>query len=108
MGVVSSAYPNVIQDAPPGTRGISLFLVPKWLVDENGEPIKDQKNVVVSGIEHKMGIKGSSTCVCVFDNSVGWLIGKENKGNVFSLFSLFLSCGTYFRPYGYRLLPSQG
>jgi alkylation response protein AidB-like acyl-CoA dehydrogenase len=74
--IVLARLPN----APPGTRGISLFLVPKWLVLPNGEMVKDQKNVFVSGIEHKMGIKGSSTCVCVYDNSIGYLIGKENKG----------------------------
>jgi len=69
-----------LPDAPPGTRGISLFLVPKWKLGPDGEPVKDNKNVTVSGIEHKMGIKGSSTCVCVFDNSLGYLIGQENKG----------------------------
>jgi alkylation response protein AidB-like acyl-CoA dehydrogenase len=68
-----------LPDAPPGVRGISLFLVPKFLLDENGEPGK--KNAVgVGSIEKKMGIKGSPTCVMNYDDAKGWLVGEENKG----------------------------
>jgi 3-(methylsulfanyl)propanoyl-CoA dehydrogenase len=65
--------------APEGTKGISLFIVPKFLPDAAGNP--GEKNHVTCGsIEHKMGIHGNSTCVMNFDASKGWLIGPENKG----------------------------
>tara|TARA_R110001592_G_scaffold291131_2_gene560449 strand:+ start:53669 stop:55462 length:1794 start_codon:yes stop_codon:yes gene_type:complete len=65
--------------APEGTKGISLFIVPKFLPNAEGNP--DEKNNVTCGsIEHKMGIHGNSTCVMNFDASKGWLIGPENKG----------------------------
>ena len=65
--------------APEGTKGISLFIVPKLLPDADGNA--DAKNNVSCGsIEHKMGIHGNSTCVMNFDASKGWLIGPENKG----------------------------
>ncbi|MEP6833093.1 MAG: acyl-CoA dehydrogenase C-terminal domain-containing protein [Gemmatimonas sp.] len=65
--------------APSGTKGISMFLVPKYLPTEEGKP--GTKNGVVCGsIEHKMGIKGSATCVLNFDNATGWLVGEEHKG----------------------------
>jgi alkylation response protein AidB-like acyl-CoA dehydrogenase len=68
-----------LPDAPPGVRGISLFLVPKFLLDENGAP--GEKNAVgVGSIEKKMGIKGSPTCVMNYDDAKGWLVGEENKG----------------------------
>jgi len=68
-----------LPDAPAGVRGISLFLVPKFLLDENGEP--DERNAVsVGSIEKKMGIKGSPTCVMNYDDAKGWLVGEENKG----------------------------
>nr|WP_297348263.1 acyl-CoA dehydrogenase family protein [uncultured Glaciecola sp.] len=68
-----------LPDAPAGVRGISLFLVPKFLLDENGEP--GEKNAVgVGSIEKKMGIKGSPTCVMNYDDAKGWLVGEENKG----------------------------
>jgi alkylation response protein AidB-like acyl-CoA dehydrogenase len=68
-----------LPDAPPGVRGISPFLVPKFLLDENGEP--GEKNAVgVGSIEKKMGIKGSPTCVMNYDDAKGWLVGEENKG----------------------------
>ncbi|WPN20836.1 acyl-CoA dehydrogenase [Pseudomonas marginalis] len=63
-----------VPDAPPGSRGISLFLVPKQLDD--GQP----NGVRCDGIEHKMGIKGSATCSLVFDGAQGWLIGATNRG----------------------------
>jgi len=65
--------------APAGIKGISLFLVPKFLPDNNNEPV--QPNGVSCGsIEHKMGIKGSSTCVMNFDNARGFLVGPEHRG----------------------------
>ena len=65
--------------APEGTKGISLFIVPKCLPDANGEA--GERNAVTCGsIEHKMGIHGNSTCVMNFDGAKGWLIGPENKG----------------------------
>ena len=65
--------------APKGTRGISLFIVPKMQTDEMGN-ILESNNVSCGSIEDKMGIKGSSTAVLNFDNAQGWLIGPENKG----------------------------
>lgn len=68
-----------LPDAPSGTKGISMFLVPKYLPTDEGKP--GTKNGVVCGsIEHKMGIKGSATCVLNFDNATGWLVGEEHKG----------------------------
>ncbi|KZZ40917.1 acyl-CoA dehydrogenase [Oleiphilus sp. HI0118] len=65
--------------APEGTKGISLFIVPKCLPDTNGEA--GERNAVTCGsIEHKMGIHGNATCVMNFDGAKGWLIGPENKG----------------------------
>ncbi len=65
--------------APEGTKGISLFIVPKHLPDANGEA--GERNAVTCGsIEHKMGIHGNATCVMNFDGAKGWLIGPENKG----------------------------
>ncbi len=65
--------------APSGTRGISLFLVPKFLPDGSGRP--GERNAVrCARIEHKMGIRASSTCEMVFDDAVGWLVGVPNKG----------------------------
>ena len=68
-----------LPDAPAGVRGISLFLVPKFLLDENGEP-GERNAVSVGSIEKKMGIKGSPTCVMNYDDAKGWLVGEENKG----------------------------
>ena len=65
--------------APEGTKGISLFIVPKFLPDAAGNP-SDANAVTCGSIEHKMGIHGNSTCVMNFDASKGWLIGPENKG----------------------------
>jgi alkylation response protein AidB-like acyl-CoA dehydrogenase len=68
-----------IEGAPAGTKGISLFLVPKFLV--NGDGLLGGRNGVSCGsIEHKMGIHGNSTCVMNYDNAKGWLVGQENKG----------------------------
>ncbi len=68
-----------VTGAPEGTKGISLFVVPKYLPDAEGNP--GERNTVTTGsIEHKMGIKGSSTCVMNFDNAKGFLVGEENSG----------------------------
>ena len=65
--------------APEGTKGISLFIVPKFLPNAEGNP-GDTNAVTCGSIEHKMGIHGNATCVMNFDGSKGWLIGPENKG----------------------------
>ena len=78
-----------IPGAPAGTKGISLFLVPKFNVDENGS-VGSRNGVSTLSIETKMGIKGSPTCVLNFDNAKGFLIGKENKGlsSMFTMMNL--------------------
>ncbi|WP_216937262.1 MULTISPECIES: acyl-CoA dehydrogenase C-terminal domain-containing protein [unclassified Acinetobacter] len=66
-------------DAPAGSRGISLFIVPKFLVNEDGS-LGERNPVSPGSIEHKMGIKASATCVMNFDGAKGYLVGKENEG----------------------------
>jgi len=68
-----------IADAPLGTRGISLFLVPKYLVNDDGS-LGDRNGVLTTAIEHKMGIRASATCSLNFDSATGYLIGEENRG----------------------------
>ena len=68
-----------VSGAPSGTRGISLFAVPKYLVNEDGS-LGERNGVITASIEHKMGIRGSATCALNFDHAVGYLIGEENKG----------------------------
>jgi len=68
-----------IPGGPKGTKGISLFLVPKFLPDAQGRP-GERNSVRAGSIEHKMGIKASSTCVMNFDDAKGFLVGDENKG----------------------------
>ena len=68
-----------LPDAPPGTKGISLFLVPKFLPDAAGEP-GEPNHVRCGSVEHKMGIHASPTCVMHFNDSIGWLVGKPNEG----------------------------
>ena len=65
--------------APDSTKGISLFVVPKFLVDEDGNP-GERNGVVCGSIEHKMGIHANATCVLNYDGAKGWLVGEENKG----------------------------
>ncbi len=66
-------------DAPESTKGISLFIVPKFLLDADGNP--GERNAVSCGsIEHKMGIHANATCVMNYDGAKGWMIGEENKG----------------------------
>lgn len=69
-------------DAPPGTKGISTFVVPKFLLDDDGKPTI-RNDVTCTSIEHKLGIHGSPTCVLSFgedDGATGYLIGEENRG----------------------------
>lgn len=68
-----------LPDAPEGVKGISLFLVPKILVNAEGE-LSDRNHVSCGSIEHKMGIHGNATCVINFDNARGYLIGDANRG----------------------------
>jgi alkylation response protein AidB-like acyl-CoA dehydrogenase len=71
-----------LPDAPPGVKGISLFLVPKFLLDENGEP-EVRNDVHCVSLEHKLGIHASPTCVMSFGDkggAVGYLVGEENRG----------------------------
>jgi len=68
-----------LPDAPKGTKGISLFIVPKLHANPDGTS-GEANNVTCGSIEHKMGIHGSSTCVMNFDGAKGYLIGPENKG----------------------------
>ena len=69
-------------DAPPGTKGISCFIVPKFLVNEDGS-LGARNDVTCVSIEHKLGIKASPTCVLSYgerDGAIGYLIGEENRG----------------------------
>jgi alkylation response protein AidB-like acyl-CoA dehydrogenase len=66
-------------DAPQGIKGISLFVVPKFLPTADGS-VGKRNAVKCTGIEHKMGIKGSATCQMSFDDATGWLVGEPNKG----------------------------
>jgi hypothetical protein len=68
-----------LPDAPAGTKGISLFLVPKFLPDANGE-VGERNAIKAGSIEHKMGIHGNATCVMNLDGAKGWLIGEPHKG----------------------------
>lgn len=68
-----------LPDGAPGTRGISLFLVPKRLPDAEGNPgVRNGVNVV--SLEHKLGLHGSPTCVMQYDGATGWLVGEPHKG----------------------------
>ncbi|HSA83241.1 MAG TPA: acyl-CoA dehydrogenase C-terminal domain-containing protein [Geminicoccaceae bacterium] len=68
-----------LPDAPKGIRGISLFLVPKLLPKDDGEA-GPRNGVACGGIEHKMGINGSATCVINFEQATGWLLGEPHRG----------------------------
>lgn len=68
-----------LPDAPKGPKGISLFLVPKFLPNSDGS-LGERNAVICASLEKKMGIKASPTCVLNFDNAKGWLVGKPNKG----------------------------
>src|SRR6056297_554037 len=68
-----------LPDGPAGTKGISLFLVPKFIPDDQGEPGR-ANDLRVVGVEHKMGLHGSPTCVMQYDGATGWLVGREHDG----------------------------
>jgi acyl-CoA dehydrogenase len=68
-----------IEGAPAGTKGISLFVVPKIMVKEDGS-LGERNGVACGSIEEKMGIHGNSTCVMNYDAANGWLVGEENRG----------------------------
>ena len=76
-------------DSPPGTKGISLFLVPKYIVKDDGT-VGPRNGISTGSIESKMGIKGSATCVLNFDDAVGYMIGPKNKGlnSMFTMMNL--------------------
>ena len=76
-------------DSPAGTRGISLFLVPKFVVNEDGS-LGSRNGISTGSIESKMGIKGSATCVLNFDEAIGYMIGPKNKGlnSMFTMMNL--------------------
>jgi len=68
-----------LPDAPPGIKGISLFLVPKYLINDDGS-IGERNPISCGALEYKMGIKGSATCVINLDHAEGYLLGTEHKG----------------------------
>ncbi|RXV59666.1 acyl-CoA dehydrogenase [Roseovarius sp. A46] len=68
-----------LPDGVPGTKGISLFLVPKFIPDPRGDPGERNALSVVS-LEHKMGLNGSPTCVMQYDGATGWLVGEPHQG----------------------------
>jgi alkylation response protein AidB-like acyl-CoA dehydrogenase len=68
-----------IEGAPEGVKGISLFIVPKFLPDADGKP-GERNALSCAGLEEKMGIHGNATCVMAYDGAKGWLIGQENAG----------------------------
>ncbi len=76
---VSHAVLARLPDGAAGTKGISLFLVPKYLPDAEGKPGQPNSLKVVS-LEHKMGIHGSPTCVMAYEGAKGWMIGEPHKG----------------------------
>jgi len=83
-----------LPDAPPGTKGISLFIVPKFIPNEDGS-IGERNNVSCGALERKMGIHGNSTCLLNFDGATGYLVGEENKGlNYMFTFMNFARLGT--------------
>lgn len=68
-----------VEGAVPGIKGLSLFVVPKFLVNEDGS-IGERNGVQCASLEHKMGIHGNATCVMAYENARGWLIGEEGRG----------------------------
>ncbi|WP_201538065.1 acyl-CoA dehydrogenase C-terminal domain-containing protein [Psychrobacter immobilis] len=68
-----------LPDAPAGTKGLSLFVVPKFMVNDDSS-LGERNAVSCGSIEHKMGIKASATCVINYDGATGYLIGEENRG----------------------------
>ncbi len=72
--------------SPPGTKGISMFLVPKFLVNADGS-LGERNGAQCVSIEHKLGIHGSPTCVMAYEDAIGWLVGGEHDGmrNMFTM-----------------------
>ena len=68
-----------LSDAPEGTAGISMFVVPKFVPGEDGGPGR-RNTVTAAGVEHKLGLHGSPTCTMVYDEAIGFLVGEENRG----------------------------
>ncbi len=83
-----------LPDSPPGTKGISLFIVPKFIPNEDGT-VGERNQVSCGALENKMGIHGNSTCLLNFDGATGYLVGDENKGlNYMFTFMNFARLGT--------------
>ena len=78
-----------LHDSPPGVKGLSTFVVPKYMVNEDGS-LGEHNQLECAGIEHKMGINGSATCVMQFNGAKGWLVGEPNTGiqNMFVMMNL--------------------
>jgi alkylation response protein AidB-like acyl-CoA dehydrogenase len=97
-----------LPDAPAGTKGISLFIVPKILPAADGG-LGDKNAVSCGSLEHKMGIHGNATCVMNFDGAKGWLIGPENRGlNCMFTFMNVARLGTAIQGLGAAELSFQG
>ncbi len=97
-----------LPDAPAGTKGISLFIVPKFIVNEDGS-IGERNDVHCGSIEKKMGIKASATCVMNFDGAKGYLIGPENRGlNAMFTFMNTARLGTAVQGLAHAELSFQG
>ncbi len=97
-----------LPDAPAGTKGISLFIVPKVLVNEDGS-LGERNAVTCASIEHKMGIHGNATCVLNFDGATGYLIGPENRGlNCMFTFMNTARIGTAVQGLAHTELSFQG
>ncbi|MGQ0530829.1 MAG: acyl-CoA dehydrogenase family protein [Panacagrimonas sp.] len=78
-----------LPDSPPGVKGLSTFVVPKFLVNADGS-LGERNTFIAANIEHKMGINGSCTCVMQFDGAKGWMVGAPNTGiqNMFVMMNL--------------------
>jgi alkylation response protein AidB-like acyl-CoA dehydrogenase len=78
-----------LPDSPPGVKGLSTFVVPKFLVNADGS-LGERNKLIAANIEHKMGINGSCTCVMQFDGAKGWMVGAPNTGiqNMFVMMNL--------------------
>jgi len=97
-----------LPDAPPGTKGISLFIVPKFKVKDDGT-VGERNSVLCASIEKKMGIKASATCVLNFDGATGYLIGPPNRGlNAMFTFMNTARIGTAIQGLAHGELSYQG
>ncbi len=97
-----------LPDAPAGTKGISLFIVPKFKLDENGG-VGERNAVNCASLEKKMGIKANATCVMNFDGATGYLIGPANKGlNCMFTFMNVARLGTAVQGVAHAQLSFQG